>query len=54
MKVFYLGSSEEKEKIRERSKEDWSKVCWREVENGWFENKATKMLRNGYLESKWV
>ena len=34
-----------KEKLRERSEQNWSKVCWREVENELFENKATKMLK---------
>ena len=34
-----------KEKFREKSEQDWIKVCWREAENERFENKATSMLK---------
>ena len=34
-----------KEKFRKRSELDWNKVCWREVENELFENKAAKMSK---------
>ena len=31
MKVLYLGSTEKK--LGKRTKQDWSKICWKEVEN---------------------
>ena len=34
-----------KKKSEKRLEQGWSKVCWREVENERFENKATTMLK---------
>ena len=31
--VLYLGSNEKKNSGKEQG-QDWSKVCWKEVENG--------------------
>ena len=33
-----------KRKIQKKFEQDWGKVCWKEVENEYFENKAPKML----------
>ena len=32
MKVVYLGSNENKDSGKEQ-RQDWSKICWKEVEN---------------------
>ena len=32
MKVLYLGSNEKKNAGKEQ-RQDWSKICWKEVEN---------------------
>ena len=32
MKVLYLGSNEKKNTGKEQG-QDWSKICWKEVEN---------------------
>ena len=33
MKVLYLGSNERKN-AGEKVGQDWSKICWKQVENG--------------------
>ena len=30
----HLGSNKKEKKFRYRFEQDWSKVCWREIENG--------------------
>ena len=37
MKVLYLDSNEKK-----NAGKDWRKICWKEVENEYFENKMLK------------
>ena len=32
MKVLYLGSNEKKN-VGKKEGEDWSKICWKKVEN---------------------
>ena len=32
MKVLYLGSNEKKNARKEQG-QDWSKICWKEVDN---------------------
>ena len=53
-KVMYIRKPENegtlfrklwKENSRKWFEQNWSKVCWREVENEYFGNKATKMLK---------
>ena len=41
MKVLYLGSNEKKNAGKEQG-QDWRKICWKEVENEYFENKVLK------------
>ena len=41
MKVLYLDSNEKKNAGKEQG-QDWSKICWKEVENEYFENKMLK------------
>ena len=41
MKVLYLGSNEKKNTGKEQG-QDWSKICWKEVQNEEFENKMLK------------
>ena len=41
MKVLYLDSNEKKNAGKEQGK-DWRKICWKEVENEYFENKMLK------------
>ena len=44
MKVLYLGSNEKKKKKNAGKEQgrDWSKICWKEVENEYFEQKMLK------------
>ena len=37
MKVLYLGSNEKKNAGKEQV-QDWSKICWNEIENDEIEN----------------
>ena len=39
MKVLFLGSSEKKNAEKEQG-QDWSRICWKEVENKYFEKKC--------------
>ena len=41
MKVLYLDSNEKKNAGKEQG-QDWRKICWKEVENDYFENKMLK------------
>ena len=41
MKVLYLGSNEKKTVGKEQG-QDWSNICWKEVENECCENKVLK------------
>ena len=41
MKVLYLGSNEKKNAGKEQE-QDWSKICWKEVQKEEFENKMLK------------
>ena len=41
MKVLFLGSNEKKNAGKKQG-QDWSKICWKEVDG---------ILRNGYLTS---
>ena len=33
---------EQWKKLRKRTEQDWSKICWKEIENESFENKMLK------------
>ena len=44
MKVFHLDSNEKKNPEK-KFKQDRSKVCWKEVENEWFKDRATEILK---------
>ena len=41
MKVLFLGSNEKKNAGKEQG-QDWSKICWKEVENEYYKNKIIK------------
>ena len=41
MKVIYLGSNETKNAGKEQG-QDWSKICWKELEQEYFENEILK------------
>ena len=45
MKVLYLGSNGKKNVGKEQG-QDWSKICWKEVENEYYKNKIIKWKRN--------